>query len=82
MVGLCCLQGLILYSLCKAYSNSVGVDASAAGQYCTSYFQSGLDQIAVQRQNLVRIMREGLIFKFPLAMQFKEILDFQIFLNL
>lgn len=80
MVGLCCLQGLILYS--KAYSNSVGTDGSAAGQYCTSYFHKELDQMAVQRQTLVGIMCEGLIFKFLLATQFKEILDFQIFLNL
>lgn len=79
MVGLCHPQGLILCSLCKAYSNSVGVDGSA-GQYCTSYFQSELDQIVLQRQILVGIMCKGLIFEFPLAMQFKEILDFQIVL--
>lgn len=82
MVGLCCLQGLVLHSLCKAYSNSVEVDGSAVGQYCTSYFQSLLVQMAVQRQIFVGIMCEGLIFKFPLAMQFKEILDYQIYLNL
>lgn len=63
-------------------SHTVGLYDTVAGQYCTSYFQSELDQIAVQRQILVGIMWKGLIFKFLVAMPFKEILDLQIFLNL
>lgn len=63
-------------------SRAVGLYDSVAGQYCTSYFQDELDQMAVQAQILVGIMWKSLIFKFSLAMQFKEILDFQIFLNL
>lgn len=54
--------------------------ASAADQSCTSSLQSGLDRMAVQRQILLGMMCKGLTFKFPLAIYFKEILDFKHFL--
>lgn len=61
------VQALVLYSPCKACSHSAGEDV----HYCTHYFQSELNQMVAQRQDLIEIMCEGGIFKFPLAMHSK-----------